>query len=473
MDQMKAPLFDALIRHINRSTGNFHVPGHKQGQAFDDAGKKWFASVLQLDLTEVGELDDLHHPQGAILEAQQLASAAFRAEHTLFLVGGTTAGILATILHLCRPGEEIIIQRNCHQSVFHGCMMAGAKQRYLPCEFDQNGMEIPISPDTVQQMIRQYPQAKGVVITSPSYFGVVQNVREIAEICHAHQIPLVVDEAHGAHFGFHPRLPRSAIDQGADVSIQSTHKLLTSMTMSSMLHAQGERVNIADIMRWLRMIESSSPSYPLMASLDLARRWIATKGKEELERLLIALDHFRGNIKNGSFIHEVSVLSPHDPLKLTLVADPGVSGYAMADWLNKQGIYAELADHRKVLFVFSPGTTESELSRLEQVLRRLDREISHFPKEPSFNLPSFSIHTQAKVEFDELRRRKRRWIPLASAAGEIVTEMITPYPPGIPLVLPGEELREEVLHFLCDVIRRGGNVRGIRSSDTPAVEVLL
>jgi arginine/lysine/ornithine decarboxylase len=466
-------LFDVLINHIRRSPANFHVPGHKQGQAFDEAGKEWFASVLQLDLTEIGELDDLHHPQGAIWEAQRLAAAAFRAEHTLFLVGGTTAGNLATILHLCRPGEEIIVQRNCHQSVFHGCMMAGAKPVFLPIEFDHNGMEEPLDPDSVRQMIQKYPRAKGVVITSPSYFGIVQNVREIAQVCHAHQMPLIVDEAHGAHLGFHPRLPQSAIDQGADVSIQSTHKLLTSMTMSSMLHTQGERVKIGEIMRWLRMIESSSPSYPLMASLDLARRWIATRGFEELERLLTSLDHFRGNVKNYSFIKEVSVLNPRDPLKLTLVADHGVSGYAMADWLNKQGIFIELADHQKVLFVFSVGTRESDLVRLDRVLKRLDEEIPRFPIQPRIDFPRFSIHTQAKVEFDELRRRQRRWIPLSSAVGEIATEMITPYPPGIPLVLPGEELREEVISFLSEVIRLGGNVRGIRYSGTPSVEVLV
>ncbi|MBA4495844.1 aminotransferase class I/II-fold pyridoxal phosphate-dependent enzyme [Paenactinomyces guangxiensis] len=472
-DQARAPLFEALLRHHRKSRGNFHVPGHKQRSVFDLEGNSWFQTVLQLDLTEVGELDDLHDPRGVIVEAQRLAAEAFQAEQTLFLVGGTTAGNLAAILHLCRPGDTIIVQRSCHQSVFHGCFLAGAKPVYLTaCVDKQTGLELPVDPVEIQMLLKQYPTAKAVVITSPSYFGIVQPLSFIAEICHHYGVPLVVDEAHGAHFGFHPELPPSAMQCHADVAIQSTHKMLTSMTMSSMLHVKGNRVNVDEIKHWLRMIESSSPSYPLMASLDLSRRYVVQLGLSQFDKILSALKYFRGNI--DSFRHVFEVYSPgiQDPLKMCLRATDGITGYQIAEWLEQRGYYTELADHEKVLFVFSLAASESEFEGLYEVLSELDRAIPEMKPHETVVFPDFPAAGQAERSYDEIKRGLRSFIPLEEAVGQISTEMIVPYPPGIPLVLPGEPFSREMVEYLMAVIRLNGKVRGVFQSFSPHVYVL-
>jgi arginine/lysine/ornithine decarboxylase len=337
---------------------------------------------------------------------------------------------------------------------------------------DEGGLEQPIDPEDLKRLLREHASVQGVIITSPTYFGVVQPVGEIAAICREHGIPLIVDEAHGAHFGFHPYLPPSAMDVGADVAIQSTHKMLTSMTMSSMLHLKGEKVDVQEVAHWLRVIESSSPSYPLMASLDLARRWIAINGKEELEKLLARLNHFRGNIEYLRRIQEIA-FPEQDPLKFSLCAANGVAGFALADWLEREGIYPELADHQKVLFVFSIGTSERDLDTLAGVLRKLDEEVLTMPAQSTLSVPVGVMQGQPEVSLREIRLRKKRNVPLQEAVDQISTEMIIPYPPGIPLVLPGERFREEVVHFLFEVLKWGGKVRGVGMFTTPMVNVLI
>ncbi len=472
-DHNRAPLFEALLGYNRKSRGNFHVPGHKQGKAFDQMGSRWFQSILRLDLTEVGELDDLHDPSGVIEQAQKLAAQAFHAEQTLFLVGGTTAGNLATILHLCQPGDSLIIHRSCHQSVFHGCVLAGAEPVYLKTSVDRTtGLEMPVDPAEVRSLLAENPEAKGVVITSPSYFGMVQPLQSIAEICHEFDVPLVVDEAHGAHFGFHPDFPLSAMQCGADVSIQSTHKMLTSMTMSSMLHVQGERVNVRDIARWLRIIESSSPSYPLMASLDLARRYAVQQGFDQFDKLLARINHFRGNIDSFRHIREVRFPGRQDPLKMILRARSGITGYQLSRWLEQRGCYTELADLTHVLFVFSLGTSEEELDWLSDLLAELDGAVPEIKGRDTVSIPPFPPSISPVKSLQEVRKGSREKIPLRQAVGRICAEMIVPYPPGIPLLFPGELFTKEIIDYLLTILQLGGNVRGVFQPSSPHVCVL-
>jgi arginine decarboxylase len=472
--QAKAPLFEEMLRHKRVARGNFHVPGHKQGRLFDNQAKSYFGAALELDLTEVGELDDLHHPSGVIQQAEELAAELFGADKTFFLVGGTTAGNIATILSLCRPGDQLIIQRTSHQSIFHGCLLADVQPIYLRGEIDpMTGLELPLKPEQLKQVLRAYPNAKGVFLTSPSYFGVVQPLSSIKEICDSFGVPLLVDEAHGAHFTFHSDLPPSALESGADVAVQSTHKMLTSLTMSSMLHLRGKRVDYREIARWLRVIESSSPSYLLMASLDLARRDMALNGKNYIEVTLNMLDQFRRKLASLSNLTEVRLLGSHDPFKLLLrTKKRTMSGFEIAEWMVGQNIYPELADHEKVLFVFSIGNKEEDSEILFAKLKELDQSIQKLERNqikwPSVypQIPEFQ-----QVQMD-LRRRRQKLVPLIQAVGQKAAEMIVPYPPGIPLILPGESFTEEMVDYLLQVNQLGGKIRGISSSFAPSVYVV-
>ncbi|RAL23154.1 aminotransferase class I/II-fold pyridoxal phosphate-dependent enzyme [Thermoflavimicrobium daqui] len=472
--QDRAPLFEKMLEHSYQSKGNFHVPGHKQSKAFDPIAKPYFQPILQMDLTEIGELDDLHDPAGVIHEAQQLAAELFGAEDTFFLVGGTTAGIIASILSLCQPNDILIVQRSCHQSVFHGCLLAGARPVYLESDIDlQSGLEIPISPEELERVLENYNEAKAVVITSPSYFGIVQPLKEIKRVCDQFKVPLVVDEAHGAHFSFHPDLPRSAMNCGADISIQSTHKMLTAMTMSSMLHIQGENISRSELKRWLRVIESSSPSYPLMASLDLARRDLALRGRDCIERTLNGLRWLRKKLLNLNCLHEVTMDVVQDPFKFVLRANKTISGYQMADWLAKQGIYSELADHEKVLFCCSYAHDKEDFHNLYVKLKELDKFISDFNSNHVKSWPKFPKRGSSIYSLSDLKRgQNRKRVPLDEAIGQVSTEMVIPYPPGIPLVLPGEIFTYEVVSYLLHIKELGGKIRGVFESFTPEVYVL-
>lgn len=464
MNQHDAPLFEALIRHKKWAKGNFHVPGHKQGRAFDFTGKKMYSPLLEIDLTELPSLDDLHDPSGVIDKAQRLAAQAFGADHTFFLVGGTTAGNLAAILSNSRPGDQMLVERNVHQSVLHGCMLARVRPVYLGVDRDESDLVQGVKPTQLRAALHRFPEVKGVVITHPNYYGVTQPIEELASICQQHKIPLIVDEAHGAHFGFHPDLPQSAIRRGADLVVQSTHKMLSAMTMGSMLHVQGKRISLDSLRHWLRVIQSSSPSYPLMGSLDLARRYIVTDGEKRISAVLDLLHHFRRNLRSLDHIIETVGWERRDPFKLTIEARRRVSGYRLERYLRKEGCYAELADHRRVLFVFSLGTTEEEIRYLLEKLKQLDDRIPTMKEEPFLSPPSIPEFSISKGLLDDFVRAKQKRIPLQEAADKIAAEMVVPYPPGIPVVLPGEPLSEEVIVFLRKVIDAGGKVRGLHNS---------
>ncbi|SFS87279.1 aminotransferase class I/II-fold pyridoxal phosphate-dependent enzyme [Marininema halotolerans] len=468
--QRQAPLFEALVAHQKQSQGNFHVPGHKQGIAFDPEGRKWFGAMLQIDLTEVGELDDLHQPEGVIDEAQELAAEAFGAERSYFLTGGTTAGNLALVMALCKPGEKLIVQRDSHQSIFNGCALAKVRPIYLSGKLQKNAEKLlPLRSEDLEQALAKYNDIRGVFITSPDYFGRVQPVRRLAEVCHRYGVPLIVDEAHGAHFSFHPKLPPSAMMEGADASVQSTHKMLPAMTMASMLHVRGTRVDQQRLTNGLRMIQSSSPSYPMLASLDLARRWMVAQGSSMLAELLGSLQVLRDTIASLKLVEEIP---GEDPLKLTLQARNGVSGLTMFNWLRDRHVYFELADHRRLLATFSVGTTVADLRALCDRLRELDQAVAKMKatkRAPNLHVP---VMSESEVCLGEPNGAQEVEVPLREALGYVAASMIVPYPPGIPLVLPGERISIESIQVIEAIIKEGGRVRGLGASFPPRVVVL-
>nr|WP_082927056.1 aminotransferase class I/II-fold pyridoxal phosphate-dependent enzyme [Paenibacillus tuaregi] len=298
---IQAPLVFALAEYADKRNASFHVPGHKDGRVLCNRpeGDRFYRQIAQIDGTEITGLDDLHHPEGVIAEAQERAARLFGAEASYFLVGGSTAGNLGLILTVCSaPGDVLLVQRNVHKSVIHGLMLAGAKAVFLAPEADPaSGLSIIPSADTVREALRRYPDAKGLLVTHPNYYGMGGDLAALAELCHGSGVPLLVDEAHGAHFGLHPELPGSALAAGADGVVQSTHKMLSALTMGAMLHVQGSLIDRELLRQRLAMVQSSSPSYPIMASLDLSRSYLEEAGPAAFAEGLRAADKLREHIR--------------------------------------------------------------------------------------------------------------------------------------------------------------------------------
>jgi arginine decarboxylase len=347
----------------------FHTPGHKQGQSMEPEFRALVShAALRLDLTELDELDDLHHPEGVIDEAQTLAAEAFGAKATYFLVNGATAGIHAMIGAVCNPGESLIVPSDAHPAVAGGLTLAGARPVFLPAHHGDDGdLTHAVTIEAVASTLIAHPEARGVLVTSPTPGGLACDLAAIAALCHAHGKPLLVDESHGAHLHFHPGLPPSAMASGADAAVQATHATLSALAQAAMLHVRGERVSRPRVRNVLQLIQSSSPNYLLMASLDTARRQMALHGHELLEgAIALAQDaRYRLNALPGLDVLGAGDHVAIDPTRLIVrVGGLGLTGLQAQAQLRARDIQPEAATACHVRFSVSIGTTSRDVDRL-------------------------------------------------------------------------------------------------------------
>ncbi|VEF48147.1 Orn/Lys/Arg decarboxylase family protein [Bacillus freudenreichii] len=453
LDHGKAPLYEALCQYEESKRTSMHVPGHKDGRVFDQKGYDHFYDVLKIDATESVGIDDLHHPTDFIADAQALAAEAFGSDHTFFLVGGSTIGNIAAALTLCGPGDKILVQRNMHKSVFHGLLLAGAHPIYIAPAIESTTKAAMVSDIYyIEEALKQHPDAKAVWITNPNYYGMSQNVSQLAETCHNAGVPLVCDEAHGAHFGQSEAVPPSALSQGADLVVQSTHKMLTAMTMASMLHVKGNLINRERLAQVLGMIQSTSPSYPLLASLDLARRYLVEKGRDELKVTVDRLEKRRISLVdelNALTIWEGSIeVHRRDPLKWIISCkDETVTGYQLLDLFYEEGCTAEISDPRNIVFLFSLNENEEDIEKVVDAIKAIDRKLQQmaFTKQETKDIVLFAEEgtlQKPAVSLGTAFHKPRHRMKLDEAIGSYCAETVLPYPPGIPLLTPGEEITQ-------------------------------
>lgn len=453
LDHGKAPLYEALCQYEESKRTSMHVPGHKDGRVFDQKGYDHFYDVLKIDATESVGIDDLHHPTDFIADAQALAAEAFGSDHTFFLVGGSTIGNIAAALTLCGPGDKILVQRNMHKSVFHGLLLAGAHPIYKAPAIESTTKAAMVSDIYyIEEALRQHPDAKAVWITNPNYYGMSQNVSQLAETCHNAGVPLVCDEAHGAHFGQADTVPPSALSQGADLVVQSTHKMLTAMTMASMLHVKGNLINRERLAQVLGMIQSTSPSYPLLASLDLARRYLVEKGRDELKVTVERLEKRRlclAEELNALAIWDGSIeVHRRDPLKWIISCkDETVTGYQLLDLFYEAGCTAEISDPRNIVFLFSLNESEEDIEKVVDTIKSIDRKLQNmaFTKQETKEIVLFAEEgtlQKPAVSLGTAFHKPRHRMKLEESVGSYCAETVLPYPPGIPLLTPGEEITQ-------------------------------
>ncbi|SFK58217.1 lysine decarboxylase [Halobacillus dabanensis] len=457
MKENYAPLYEALMNNINKKPISFHVPGHKYGRVFPKEFSPGFETILKFDATEVRGLDDLHAPEEAIKEALQLASDFFQSKETFFLVNGTTVGNLAMILSVCQPGDEIIVQRNCHKSVLNGLELAGASPVFIAPRYErETGRYSSILAKDVEEALSRHPNSKAVFLTYPDYFGSTYDLESIADIVHHSNLPLLVDEAHGVHFHLGETFPKSALASGADVVVQSAHKMSPAMTMASFLHIGGDRIDAEGIRHYLQILQSSSPSYPLMASLDLARFYMASWGNRERKELR----QFTKNVRSilDSYDHLFTVKPSHlnvDPLKLTLEAE-ACSGYELAEALDAVGIVPEMATSEQVLLVLGLGPS-LDLTDLNQRLGSLEWQLKNSSNHATIKENHLPLPVVQNLEYSyfDMRKMMVEKVDWSDAAGYVAAEAIIPYPPGIPMIMKGERISESHYQKVTALIKQG------------------
>ncbi len=479
------PLLERLRQCSQQPQSAFHTPGHKRGQGISAALRDCLGSTLfPADLPELPELDNLFAPQGVIKVAQDLAAATFGAEQTWFLANGSTAGVIASILATCNPGEKIILPRNVHYSAISGLILAGAIPVFIQPEYDaQLDIAHSVTVESVATALATHPDARAVMLVYPTYYGVCGDVAAIAHLCHQHHKPLLVDEAHGAHFACHPDLPPPALTAGADVAVQSTHKTLSALTQAAMLHVKGDRIDRQRLARSLALVQSTSPSYLLLASLDAARQQVATVGRHQWEQALQLADWAQQRIHAipglstlGSVLCGTPGFVALDRTRLTVtVSALGIDGFRADDYLREQfDVVAELPSLHNLTFIVTPGNTVADMERMVAAFQSLAQVQGDVTDRQPSTVP-VALPALAATPLSDPRAAffaPRETISLTNAIARVSAEMVCPYPPGIPVLLPGEVITAGAIAMLQQILAAGGTVSGCADPGLETLQVV-
>ncbi|MGY5239088.1 aminotransferase class I/II-fold pyridoxal phosphate-dependent enzyme [Clostridium tertium] len=482
LNQNETPLFDALKEYVDRDTLPFHVPGHKKGVGIDKEFKNFIGeNPFKIDVTVFKLVDSLHHPTGPIKKAQELVADAYESHASFFSIHGTSGAIQAMILAVVNDGDKIIVPRNVHKSVTSGIILSGAVPVFMEPEIDKKlGIAHGVTPETIEKTLKENPDAKAVLIINPTYYGVATDIKKIADIVHSYDIPLIVDEAHGPHLAFSEKLPMSALKAGADICAQSTHKIIGSLTQGSLLHVKSKYVDPKRVQQILNLMQTTSPSYIIMASLDCARRQIALEGKDLLQKTIELCKYTRDEINKipGFYCFGEEVLGKpgsysFDPTKLTISSrELGITGFELDMILaDKYHIQMELSDFYNVLAVGSFGDTKEGMDRLLSALKEISNDyygkketVQDFLDIPA--IPTKILNPREAFYSDKIS------IPLNESIGKISGEFLLAYPPGIPVLCPGEEITQEVVDYVHDLKRANLYVQGTEDLTVENIKIV-
>ncbi|WCM59575.1 aminotransferase class I/II-fold pyridoxal phosphate-dependent enzyme [Paenibacillus polymyxa] len=485
MNQSNTPLFTALKKHAQSNPVQFHIPGHKKGVGADPEFREFMGdNAFSIDMINIAPLDDLHQPTGVIEEAQKLAADAFGADYTYYSVQGTSGAIITMIMSICLPGDKIIVPRNVHKSIMSAIIFAGAKPVFISPVSDENlGIHHGVTTKSVRRALERHPDAKGVLVINPTYYGVCADLKEIVDLAHSYNVPVLVDEAHGVLIHFHSDLPMSAMEAGADMSATSVHKLGGSLTQSSILNVNTKNgyVNPQRVQTIFSMLTTTSTSYLLLASLDTSRRNLALNGHEIAQRALDLAEYCRSEVNKieglycfGSEILGTEATYDYDPTKITVhIRHLGLTGYDVENWLRDHyNIEVELSDMYNILCLVTPGDTKEEIEILLKALRELaslhystgqEHElVVKIPDIPQLSLiPRDAFYGDTEI------------VPFKESAGRIIAEFIYVYPPGIPILLPGEVISQDNIDYIVDHVEVGLPVKGPEDRTVHQVKVIV
>ena len=480
-------LYKELENYSHKDYYPFHMPGHKRNP-FSVDGKFPF----ERDITEIGGFDNLHHSRGILREAQEEAARLYGARKSLYSVNGSSAAILSAVSAAVSKGGEILMARNCHKSVYHALYLRDLQPTYIYPQADHKlGINGGISPRHVERCLEENPNIEAVLITSPTYDGIVSNVKEIAEIAHRHEIPLIVDEAHGAHFRFSDYFPASAVELGADVVIHSLHKTLPAMTQTALIHLCSERVESRRVRRFMGVYQSSSPSYILMASIDACMDKLSRDGAQMFEEFTQNLEAARERLEKCRHIRLLDTemmggteIFDYDRSKLLFsTVGSSINGTQLHNILREEfHLEMEMEAEYYVLGMATVGDTREGLERLCSAIEEIDRreaveeavkatEVSDNAEEDKSEGHPYIRMKQIMRISQALEAPQRRY-PLEESVGRISAEFAYLYPPGIPILVPGEQITGLFVRNVRRYMEQGLELQGLSDSTNETICVV-
>ena len=478
MDQSRAPIHEALERFRHMRVVPFDVPGHKRGRGNQELAKFLGEQCVGVDVNSMKPLDNLCHPISVIKEAEELAAEAFGAAHAFLMVGGTTSAVQSMVLTACKRGDEIILPRNVHRSVINALVLCGAIPVYVNPEVDMRlGIALGMKREQVAKAIKEHPNAVAVLVNNPTYYGICSDLKAIVDMAHEAGMLCLADEAHGTHFYFGENLPISAMAAGADMASVSMHKSGGSLTQSSFLLA-GPNVNAGYVRQIINLTQTTSGSYLLMSSLDISRKNLALHGKEIFRHVYNIAEYARNEINGiggyyafGKELVNGDSVFDFDPTKLSIhTLDIGLAGIEVYDTLRDDyDIQIEFGDLGNILAYLSIGDRAQEVERLVSALAEIRRR---YKKDPTGMLSQEYIAPQVVSSPQEAFYAEKESLPIAETKGRICSEFVMCYPPGIPILAPGERITEDVLRYIAYAKEKGCSMTGPEDARIERLNVL-
>jgi arginine decarboxylase len=477
--QQKAPIYEALLKHKLNRVVPFDVPGHKGGRGNKELTEFLGENCMKVDVNSMKPLDNLCHPTSVIREAEIIAADAFGAREAFFIVNGTTASVQAMIMSVCGEGDKIIMPRNVHRSAINALVICGAIPVYVNPGVNKDlGIPLGMSLSDVKEAIIKNPDAKAILVNNPTYYGICSDLKGIVDLAHRYGIKVLVDEAHGTHFYFGEHMPVSAMEAGADMAAVSMHKTGGSLTQSSFLLC-GEGVNSRYVRQIINLTQTTSASYLLLVSLDLARKNLSLNGRELFKKTVEIVHYARceinklgGYYASGKELVDKKAVYDFDPTKLSVhTRNIGLAGIEVYDLLRDEyGIQIEFGDISNILAIISAGDRDLEVERLIASLSEIRRLYGKEDKSSLFDHEYINpcVVYAPKQAFYGLKKS----VPIKSCAGQICGEFVMCYPPGIPILAPGEEITEEIVNYILYAKEKGCLLTGTEDMEVNRINVV-
>lgn len=459
----QTPLINGLKKYIKEDNIRFHMPGHKGKDRLKALGEL----IPMIDVTEVSGVDNLHNAKGIIDESQKNAARAFKAKQTFYSVNGTTAGIYAAITSQTVPGDKILISRDSHKSVYQSLVLGNLDCEYIYPKYNESDHILTgVDPADIERKLKEDKEIKLVVVNYPSYYGICSDIEKIAEIVHKHNKILIVDEAHGSHLSFHLDLPKSALQAGADIVIQSTHKTLPAFTQSSMVHIGSDRVDIDRLKQHMLIYQTTSPSYILLASLDYATDYMEREGYKRLELLLKKIDEISEYLEKISGVKIYKKTGDDLPYSFDktkfLFRIEDIRGTRLEEILRDDyKIQVEMSDHYYCLALLSPLDDLEDLEKLKQAIEDIAKSTKYKKKQTQDFVDIRKIQAQKKITLYKAFYSDKISVQLKESIGEISADFIVPYPPGIPILAPGEMITKDIADYIKNLADENIEILGL------------